>query len=304
IHSDWASTGINRSVIDKRVKANSLVSLLASIALPKKVQTEFLYPRTGGFGAFFDRLLDLCTESENFDLLLGNTLSSLEDHGSKFDASTKDGRSLSFDSLVWAGNINDLCRLISPIEYDLHYLNTIFYYVICENEGVGKVRAQWIYISKGDGLVSRITCMKEFSPRNCPEGYYNFICEVTDSQLKPIYFRDPSAYQDGVIGELEGMSFLKHARHIEAIHINPVVDTYPIYHKRYLTDFGQVTKTIKQFAKRIHLLGRSGAFWYNNSDHSIRMALDMSRKLLVDPEEEFDYRGYFGGNSQEDKEHE
>jgi len=74
-----------------------------------------------------------------------------------------------------------------------------------------------------------------------------------------------------------------------------VLDTYPVYHKNYYKDFSQVAGSIKKFSKKIHLLGRAGAFWYNNSDHSIRMSIELANKLLGTQEKEFDYRHYFGG---------
>ncbi len=84
----------------------------------------------------------------------------------------------------------------------------------------------------------------------------------------------------------------------EAVHINPVVDTYPIYHRGYLKQFATTAGNVKKFSKNITLVGRCGAFWYNNSDHSIRFALETSKKLLGKAgavQEDFDYRGYFGG---------
>ena len=82
----------------------------------------------------------------------------------------------------------------------------------------------------------------------------------------------------------------------EAVHINPVQDTYPIYHKLYNKDFGASALLVKKFSKHIHLLGRSGAFWYNNSDHSIRFALEMAQRLLNQDQRPFDFRHYFGGS--------
>ncbi|MCB1194179.1 MAG: hypothetical protein KDK90_27330, partial [Leptospiraceae bacterium] len=126
------------------------------------------------------------------------------------------------------------------------------------------------------------------------EGYYNFICELTDSQSKPYYFNNPTAYKEKILDELINMKFLKSKKYAEQIQINSIIDTYPIYHKRYRKDFGLVTKHVRHFSNKLHLLGRSGAFWYNNSDHSIRMSLDLSEKILGIKDEELDYRGYFG----------
>ena len=39
-------TGINRTVIDKKIKAESFLDIIKSLALPKKIDTKFLYPTT------------------------------------------------------------------------------------------------------------------------------------------------------------------------------------------------------------------------------------------------------------------
>lgn len=294
IHSDWASTGINRTVIDKRVDANTLMALVKSLVLPSKVKTEFLYPSKGGFGGFYERLVELCHQYDGFHLMVNDEIVSLDRQEKKLGAGTKNGQSLSFGDLIWTGNLNNLTKIITS-DQRVNYLNTIFYNIICKQEGVTNKTAQWIYVSNGDSLISRITCMREFAPYTCKEGYYNFVCELTDSQIKPVYFRDPKSHTEGILNELVSMRFLKNKKYIESVHVNPVLDTYPIYHKQYKRDFGKAYAAVKKFSQNVHLLGRSGAFWYNNSDHSIRFALAMADKLLGKCEEDFDYRSYFGG---------
>ena len=139
--------------------------------------------------------------------------------------------------------------------------------------------------------------MSEFGQYTSPTGYYNLICELTDSQKEPRYMKDAPRYVPGIIDELKEISFIKRNSSPEAVHINPVLDTYPIYHKNYHKDFSLAVMRIKKFSRHIHLLGRSGAFWYNNSDHSIRFALEMAKRLLSDDATPFDYRHYFGGPS-------
>jgi len=297
IHSDWASTGINRTIIDKRVNANTLQALLKSLILPSKIETEFLYPSTGGFGGFYDRLVAMCARFSTFDLLLSDQITTLEKKDQGLFALTKNEQSFDFDQLIWTGNLNDLGKIISS-ERKVRYLNTVFYNLVCKKEGVSNARAQWIYVSKGDALISRITCMSEFAPYTCHPDYYNFICEVTDSQASPRYFQNPEIYVQGVLDELISMRFLKAKKYVETVHVNSVQDTYPIYHKEYNRDFGKSAAAIKKFSSKIHLLGRSGAFWYNNSDHSIRFAIEMAAKLLQKSEKDFNYRNYFGGTYQ------
>ena len=295
IHSDWASTGINRTVIDKRLEdqTNSLFDMVKSLMLPGKIETEFLYPTEGGFGGFYEKLLTLCQDYDSFHIIYNDTIDKLEDNGHKFSALTRNGDSFYFDQLIWSGNLNDLLAVIAQTDLKVHYLNTIFYNIICKEDGIGESRAQWTYVSDGDSLISRVTSMKEFAPYTCKDGYYNMICELTDSQTNPVYFNNPQTYTQGILDELISMSILKETKFVEDVKINPIVDTYPIYRKSYIKDFTTSAAAVKKFSKRIHLLGRCGAFWYNNSDHSIRFAIALSEKLLGKSDKVFDYRNYF-----------
>lgn len=294
IHADWAMTGINRTVIDKKVKAESILDIIKSLALPKKIDTKFLYPPQGGFGGFFERLYELNIKNENFTIEFNNNITNLKTENGNFIAQSQNGNTFKFRNLIWTGNLNDLVNLIDTNhQTELNYINTIFYNFICKSNCVKKNKAQWIYISEGKNLISRITCMKEFSRSTTPDGYYNFITEVTDSQNDPIYFSNPEKFKDNVINELKNINFLK-SNKIEDIKINAVKDTYPIYHKRYKQAFGEIVRKVKKFSKNITLLGRSGAYWYNNSDHSIRMAIEVAKRLSNKTSgEEFDHRKYF-----------
>jgi protoporphyrinogen oxidase len=293
IHADWATTGINRTVIDPRVSAETLGDLLRSLLLPQRVRTEFLYPREGGFGSFCDRLLELCAGREGFALELSDRLVSLEDTGREFLARTANGKPLRFEQLVWSGNLNDLAAVIRRPMPRMPYLNTVFYNVVCREEGVGRHRAQWIYVSRGDSLTSRITCMREFAPYTCPPGYYNFIAEVTDDPARPRFFPEPRSFVRQVLEELTGFGFIRHPRFCEEVLVNPVADTYPIYHRRYRRDFAAAAAAVARHSPRIHLLGRTGAFWYNNTDHSIRFALEMAEALIAGTTPQIPFRDFF-----------
>ena len=197
---------------------------------------------------FFDNLFNLCRQYDEFDIILNDKISALEEQGQYFGAQTQKGQSLSFGQLIWSGNLNDLCGIISPSAKHVHYINTVFYNITCRESGVHNNRAQWIYVSKGDSLISRITCMKEFAPYTCKNGYYNMICELTDSQTNPKYFSNPEIFTDGILGELVEMSFLKNKKLVETVNINAVLDTYPVYHKNYLKDFSQYSTDLKSFS--------------------------------------------------------
>jgi protoporphyrinogen oxidase len=293
IHADWAMTGINRTVIDKKIKADNTWDIIKSLALPQKIDTKFLYPGEGGFGGFFDKLFSLNFDNKNFNIVFNSKIIKLIKSDDKFHLTCADGKQYSFKHLIWTGNLNDLVKLIDQNhKTNLNYINTIFYNFICKSKVVKNNKAQWIYISDGKKLISRITCMKEFSTTTTPQGYYNFIAEVTDSQSNPTYFNDPQGIKDKIINELKEIKFINNGD-IDDIKVNSIKDTYPVYHKEYKLDFNKVTKLVKSFSKDISLLGRSGAYWYNNSDHSIRMAIEISNRLIKKTDSDFEFRKYF-----------
>ena len=90
--------------------------------------------------------------------------------------------------------------------------------------------------------------MKEFSSTTTPQGYYNFIAEVTDSQSNPTYFNDPQGIKDKIINELKEIKFINNGD-IDDIKVNSIKDTYSVYHKEYKLDFNKVTKLVKSFSK-------------------------------------------------------
>lgn len=294
IHSDWASTGINRAIIDKRFDTSNLLAVINSLLLPQKSDTRFLYPKEGGFGGFYERLYGLCTAYPAFQVSLNRTLTAIKAVDGGLALTSCDGRQFSCQDLIWTGNLNHVLELLGCVPH-MHYLNTVFYNLICRDKIVIRKGVQWTYVSRGESLISRITSMNEFGAYTAPPGYYNLICEVTDSQSDPKYMVEAQNHVPGVINELQSMGFIARGASPEMVHINPVRDTYPIYHKGYRHNFAKASAMVKRFSRHIHLLGRSGAFWYNNSDHSIRFALEMVKRLLTKDEREFDYRNYFNG---------
>jgi protoporphyrinogen oxidase len=293
IHSDWASTGINRTVIDKNVKANSIVEILKSLALPEKIDTKFLYPSQDGFGAFFDKLFSLIENNQNskskFNVKINKIL--------KFDNYLEvffDEQSVRAKKIIWTGNLNFLANIIeSSFDSSLKYINTMFYNIVAKEDGVQNNKSQWIYVSDKKNIISRITCMKEFSKSTCNDGTYNFIVEVTDSQNNPTKFNREKEIENNVLKELEEMNFIKGKKYVDNVFLNKIVDTYPIYHSGYKKSYNDVVKLVRNFSRDIHLLGRTGAYWYNNSDHSIRMSIEMSKFLDKKSKNEFNFREYF-----------
>ena len=57
-----------------------------------------------------------------------------------------------------------------------------------------------------------------------------------------------------------------------------VKNTYPIYKIDYLEQLDIYKKKIADM-KNVIACGRTGGFWYNNMDHSIRSSIDIAEKF-------------------------
>jgi protoporphyrinogen oxidase len=276
VHVDWAKTGINRAVIDKRVKSDSLFDLVRNVLVPRPVVTEFIYPSRGGFGTFCEKLAE-AVGSRGGEVLLENTVTAIETSGDRVEeVALADGTRIRPGHLVWSGNLVALARLLGKEPPPIRYLSTVLY-----NIEVGAAvlqRQQWIYYGGRDTLLSRISITTEMAPYMAPAGKTGLCVEVTGFEGEGAW-KDPEALVPQILSDLVRLKLVASERDFGAVHIERVRDTYPIYDLRYKESFAVASRMVKPF-KNLKLLGRTGAYWYNNSDHSMKMSLHLARHLL------------------------
>ena len=61
-----------------------------------------------------------------------------------------------------------------------------------------------------------------------------------------------------------------------------IPNTYPLYTLNYRRKLAANTEVIARFNNLLNL-GRTGSFWYNNQDHSIKQAMDVAAAYLKNP---------------------
>jgi protoporphyrinogen oxidase len=276
VHVDWAKTGINRAVIDKRVKSESLSDLIKTVLLPKPVKTEFIYPSYGGFGTFCKKLEAKLREMGG-KILLNTTISWLNLQGHIIsEVLLTDGTRLRPDYVVWSGNLLNLAQLLAQPTPKIKYLSTICYNL--QMKGDPLRRAQWIYYGGADLCMSRVSITKEMAPYMAPEGMSGLCVEVTCLEGDEIW-KTPESLVEQIKKDLVRVKLVPQVDCIFGVHIERIRDSYPIYDLDYRKNFSQAAKIAKPF-KNLKLLGRTGAFWYNNSDHSMKMSIDMAKHLV------------------------
>ncbi len=277
VHVDWAKTGINRAVIDKRVKSDSLFALVKSVLIPRPVVTEFLYPSRGGFGTFCEKLAE-AVGGRGGEILLENTVASIATSGDRVEeVQLASGRRIRPSHLVWSGNLVALAKLLEKEPPPIRYLSTVLYNIEVEAEVLQ--RQQWIYYGGRDTALSRVSLTTEMAPYMAPAGKTGLCVEVTGFEGEGNW-REPEALVPQILEDLVRLKLVASKKDFGRVHVERVRDTYPIYDLRYKESFALASRMVKPF-RNLKLLGRTGAYWYNNSDHSMKMSLQLARHLLA-----------------------
>ena len=282
LHRDWAEAGINRATIDKQVKTNSLGALIKSVLFAKNPHTKFLYPKTGGVGAFCDALADKI-KSRGGRILLSSEVRELavENGGRIRSVVTAAGEEIPVDYVFWSGALDALRSLGRAPENvpRLHYVGTIlFNYLVSPQTTQG---FQWCYFGDADMEVDRISIPRNFNPDTVPPGKEGLCIEVTSTEDSDIW-NDPYRYDCVIESSLLHARLMKSLDHVEDVHVERVKRTYPLYALNYPRKLAGMFRWVGESWSNLALIGRTGRFWYNNMDHSIGASLQVADRFLAD----------------------
>jgi len=290
IHRDWATTGIDRSIIHKEAQSNSLAQLVRKILLPPRTDMNFLYPQDGPFGSFWD-LCERELRKQGAQVRTETTVEHVRKNGERFILCLSDGSELQADTVLWSGKITDLLRAIGAPLRNLPFIDTIFVDLVVPSEDVRREAiTQWLYVSSALTPISRISFPRLFRPENIPGGE-GLCVEVTVGENERV---DTASLSRSVLESLQTLGILRRCRP-QVIEVHRNTSTYPLYHRSYQEEVKAATESIESFSGSIIPFGRSGSFWYNNCDHSIKQALSIVTALAGNERSRFNPHQVFGG---------
>ncbi|MDP8247239.1 MAG: FAD-dependent oxidoreductase [Candidatus Tritonobacter lacicola] len=276
IHSDWAKAGIDRAVIDRRVKMNTLFGVIKRAILPIPVATEFIYPARGGIDIFSKRMAEEI-EKNGGRVLLGSSVSGIRAGKKEIEEVTCDtGEAFRPDLLIWTAPINILCQLMDIEEPALKYLSALLYNVMIEGEP--PLGYQWCYYGQEEIVFNRISIPLNFSPATAPEGKTGINLEVTCMEGDRVW-NDPGKLLDKVKEDMVKVGLVHGPGAILDVRVEKIINVYPIYELDYLSPVTRILNHLS-YMHNILLLGRTGTFWYNNMDHSIRAGMDCAEDVI------------------------
>ena len=265
LHVDWAAAGVNRAVIDKKVKADSLLLLAKGLLLPKPVATSFYYPSKGGIQTFCELQVSRI-EAGGGEVIFGNGAVGVEEsEGRIIGVRTADGKILKADAVYWSAPIS----ILYP-HAGFRFMNTLICNIALKREQQQN-NYQWCYFGSKDILFSRLTIPRHFRDDTVPKkGMDSIVVEITLDK-NDSFWQNPESIKDRLVGDLQKVNALK-KDDILFIDYHRVYETYPLYDLNYRERIENL-----DIPNGLTLLGRCGSFWYNNMDHSIGEALALSK---------------------------
>ncbi|RJQ27344.1 FAD-binding protein [Candidatus Parcubacteria bacterium] len=279
IHKNWASASINRAIIDDKIikRSASLFNLTLGMILPKKIETTFIYPGSGPNSVFIKKQAGRIKSKGGTILSKTEVVSFEESKGSIIRAVLSNGETVECEEVIFTAPITALCELLGRPRPCLKFLSTVFFNLVAY--GRPKLPYQWCYFGEKTLIFSRISCMNFFNRKLLPDDDSTALSVELPTYKGDMIWEHPEKFLNLIIQDLIRVGYINNFNEIQSFHIERVENTYPVYELDYLAELGKSYKSLEGL-RNLWLLGRCGTFWYNNMDHSIKMAIDISNHIL------------------------
>jgi protoporphyrinogen oxidase len=267
----------------QRIKKFSLFEALKAAVSPqrgvqhKTLADQFAYPLKGS-GSIYAKMADLIVESGG-ELRLNSEISHVDlplEADRRPSIVLASGEAIEFDHVISSMPITRLVeKLNAPSDIQKHakalsFRNTILVYLLVNKENV--FPDQWIYVHAPELKTGRITNFRNWVPDIGKEVAQTILC-------MEYWCNDSEALWSS--SDIDLVSLAKQeicqtklicAESILEGKVVRIPKCYPVYKKGYKENLRPVETFLKQ-QSRVTVIGRYGAFKYNNQDHSILMGL-------------------------------
>ncbi|MGL5080549.1 MAG: GtrA family protein [Microcoleaceae cyanobacterium] len=278
ISADWAA---------QRIKGLSLLKAMRNAILGNdgKVKTlidQFQFPRLGS-GQLYEKVAEYLQQNHQ-PILLNTEVTQVHHQGSKVTHVTlRNCQTQAQTTVSCAGIISSipLTVLIQQLRSEpppsvidaaksLKFRNTVLVYLVVE--GSNLFPDNWLYINDPRVKLGRVTNFANWSPDMMPNSHQTpLCCEYWCNFGDELWQTSETELCRRAEQEL---------RQIGLLEIQPICSgftirlprTYPIYAGNYKQALAEIQNYLRQF-QNLQLVGRYGAFKYNNQDHSLLMGI-------------------------------
>ncbi len=266
IHKRWSFDGIDKAIIDEKININNLKSLLKFTLTPSKASLKFLYP-ANGIDTFCENL-KYSIQKSGGEVYTGAEITKIDCIDNKIKTISSNDLTILPAEVIWTGSLNDLYRLLHFQQTNLKFISLLIFNF--EIMTPLKFKFHWCYYPEREITFIRSSIPSNFSRRLVPENKSSLCLEVPcrDNDEK---WKAPEKLIDSIIQDFIKTKLVTDIKNIGNIHIEKIKEAYPLYELNYENNLKKVKECLSKI-KNLRLAGRSGEFWYNNMDESIKKA--------------------------------
>lgn len=279
----------------QRIRQFSLWEAIRHAVLPnqtprhKTLIDQFAYP-IGGTGAVYDEMARQIIKLDG-RINTNCPVSKFTRHKSHINGlRLASGETRNFDhvistmplTMLIAGLDEGQHRVPSDVRHaasQLKFRNTILVYLNIDSASL--FDDQWLYLQTPEICSGRVTNFRNWTAE-LHRGLPTTILAVEQwcNDDDPVWANEDAKIIDDCAGELRQIGLLSNELVLDG-HVMRIRRSYPVYRRGY-EQYVQCIADYLSHLSGITLIGRYGAFKYNNQDHSILMGLLASENLLQD----------------------
>jgi protoporphyrinogen oxidase len=279
IHSDFAKQRIKKLTLYEAVKS---AVFKKNTKNHKTLVDEFAYPKEGT-GMFYEKIKKEILKNGG-NIYLNNKITKIK-RNKQLIIKDQNNHTRKYNYMISTMPLNYLLENISApknilkVSKTLKFRNTVLVYLLLS--GKNPFPDQWIYVHSNKLKTGRITNFK------------NWVSSINGDKTETIICLEYWCYEDDEIWTATDKNLIALAT--EEIYQTTLVarncvkdgsivrlpKCYPVY----ASDYKEHLKPIEKFLSHqqgISVIGRYGAFKYNNQDHSILMGILAAENFLLD----------------------
>ena len=291
ISADWA---------DQRIKDLSLLKALKNAVLGNDGKTKtlidhFQFPRLGS-GQLYDKISDYL-RGKNQTILLNTEVVKVHSENFKItqitlrNCQTGVEETVNCNGVISSIPITVLLQQITAtpphiLEFarSLKFRNTVLVYLIVESDSPkqtlgGLFPDNWLYINDPRVQLGRVTNFANWSPDMLPNHYQTPLCCEYWANFDELWQKEDAELLLQAEKELRKIKLLRREK-VSGGFVVRLPRTYPIYAGNYKTALAEIQSYLEQI-KNLQLVGRYGAFKYNNQDHSLLMGILAAENVIT-----------------------
>ena len=249
----------------------------------KTLVDQFAYP-IGGTGMVYDRMKNFVEQHGGNVYLQTPVKRVVKDHQTVTGIVLQDEAFIAYDHVISSMPITHLVKNLDQVPQEiieanaqLKFRNTILVYLEINGEKV--FPDNWLYVHASDLEMGRVTNFSNWVPEiNNGEKSTIVVLEYWSYDEDAIWAKSDTELITLATSEMKKTGLVQ-GMEINAGHVVKLPRCYPVYQRGYKVPLKKVEDYLSGI-NHLSVIGRYGAFKYNNQDHSILMGVLAAENII------------------------